>query len=105
MTLPRWPAWTPPQRGRWPARRRPRPARPGRRAGPAGRAPAATRAAPGQHDGHAPAAARFARAVIDWDRGQVSDSLELLREAARHGGGISPDARHPQPLLALAAAL
>jgi hypothetical protein len=28
-----------------------------------------------------------------------------LREAARHGGGISPDARHPQPLLALAAAL
>ncbi|HEX3192596.1 MAG TPA: AAA family ATPase [Streptosporangiaceae bacterium] len=71
----------------------------------AGPAAAAILAAPGQHDGHATAAARLARAVIDWDRGQVSDSLELLREAARHGGGISPDARHPQPLLALAAAL
>jgi DNA-binding CsgD family transcriptional regulator/tetratricopeptide (TPR) repeat protein len=62
-------------------------------------------AAPGQHDRHAAAAARLARAFISWDGGQVSDGLELLREAARHGTAASPDARHPQPLLALAAAL
>jgi DNA-binding NarL/FixJ family response regulator len=61
--------------------------------------------APNQHDGHAVAAARLTRAVISWDRGQLSDGLELLREAARHGTAISADARHPQPLLALAAAL
>ncbi|HEX5289400.1 MAG TPA: AAA family ATPase [Streptosporangiaceae bacterium] len=62
-------------------------------------------AAPGQHGRHATAAARLAAAFLSWDSGQIGDSLELLREAARHGGGISPDARHPQPLLALAAAL
>ena len=62
-------------------------------------------AAPGQHDSHAAAAARLTRAVISWDSGQISDALELLRDAARHGTGISPDARHVQPLLALAAAL
>ena len=71
----------------------------------AGAAAGAILAAPGQHDGHTTAAARLAAAFLRWDSGQVSDSLELLREAARHGGGISPDARHPQPLLALAAAL
>ena len=62
-------------------------------------------AAPGQHDSHAAAAARLTRAVISWDSGQISDALELLRDAARHGTGISADARHVQPLLALAAAL
>ena len=62
-------------------------------------------AAPGQHDGHAAAAARLTRAVISWDGGQISDALELLRDAARHGTGICPDARHAQPLLVLAAAL
>ena len=62
-------------------------------------------AAPGQHDGHAAAAARLTRAVISWDSGQISDGLELLRDAARHGTGISADARQVQPLLALAAAL
>ena len=61
--------------------------------------------APGQHDSHAAAAARLTRAVLSWDRGRIIDGLELLREAARHGPGISPDARHVQPLLALAAAL
>jgi len=59
----------------------------------------------GQHDSQAAAAACLTRAVISWDSGQVSDGLELLRDAARHGTGISPDARHVQPLLALAAAL
>ena len=40
-----------------------------------------------------------------WDSGQISYGLELLRDAPRHSTGISPDARHVQPLLALAAAL
>jgi DNA-binding CsgD family transcriptional regulator len=62
-------------------------------------------ATPDQYDSHAVAAALVARAVIDWDRGQIGDGLKLLRDAARHGTGISPDARHVQPLLALAAAL
>ena len=62
-------------------------------------------AAPGQHDSHASVAARLTRAVISWDSGQISDGLELLRDAARHGTGISADARQVQPLLALAAAL
>jgi DNA-binding NarL/FixJ family response regulator len=60
---------------------------------------------PSQHDGHTTVAALAARAVIAWDNGQISEALGLLRDAARHGTGISPDARHPQPLLALAAAL
>ena len=60
---------------------------------------------PGEHDSHASAAARLTRAIISWDSGQIGDGLELLRDAARHGTGISPDARHVQPLLALAAAL
>jgi DNA-binding NarL/FixJ family response regulator len=62
-------------------------------------------AAPDQHDRHAAAAACLTRAVIGWDSGQVSDALGLLREAARHALGTSADARHPQPLPALAAAL
>jgi hypothetical protein len=62
-------------------------------------------AAPGEHDSHAAAAALIACAVISWDGGQISAGLELLRDAARHGTGISADARHAQPLLALAAAL
>ena len=62
-------------------------------------------AAPGQHDAHTVAAALVTCAVMAWDKGQIGDGLELLREAARHGGGISPDARHVQPLLVLGAAL
>lgn len=58
-----------------------------------------------QHDSHAAVAALVTRAVICWDNGQISDGFELLRDAARHGTGISPDARHFQPLLTLAAAL
>jgi len=71
----------------------------------AGPAANAILAAPGQHASHAAAAARITRAVIAWDSGQVGDALELLRDAVRHGTGTSPDARHVQPLLALAAAL
>ena len=62
-------------------------------------------AAPGQCDSHAAVAALVARAVVSWDNGQIGEGLALLRDAARHGTGISPDARHVQPLLALAAAL
>jgi DNA-binding NarL/FixJ family response regulator len=60
---------------------------------------------PGQHDSHTTMAALAARAVIAWDNGQINESVGLLRDAARYGTGISPDARHPQPLLALAAFL
>jgi DNA-binding CsgD family transcriptional regulator len=62
-------------------------------------------AAPGQHDSHTAVAALLARAALAWDSGQISQSLGLLHEAARHRTGISADARHVQPLLALAAAL
>jgi len=62
-------------------------------------------AAPAQHSRPAAAAALIARAVISWDHGQISHGLELLLDAARHGTGSSADARHAQPLLALAAAL
>jgi DNA-binding CsgD family transcriptional regulator len=58
-----------------------------------------------QHDSHAVAAAMVTRAVISWDGGQVGHGLDLLREAARCGTAVSADARHVQPLLALAAAL
>jgi DNA-binding CsgD family transcriptional regulator/tetratricopeptide (TPR) repeat protein len=60
---------------------------------------------PSQHDRHAVVAALVARAVISWDNGLLDEGLELLRDAARHGAGISPDARQVQPLLVLAAAL
>jgi DNA-binding CsgD family transcriptional regulator len=60
---------------------------------------------PSQHDGHTIMAALAARAVIAWDNGRISEALGLLRDAARSGTGVSPDARHPQPLLALAAFL
>jgi DNA-binding NarL/FixJ family response regulator len=60
---------------------------------------------PGQHDRHTIMAALAARAVNAWNNGQISEALGLLRDAARRDSGISPDARHPQPLLALAAAL
>jgi DNA-binding NarL/FixJ family response regulator len=62
-------------------------------------------AAPGEYESYAAAAALIARAVLARDAGQISDELELLRDAARHGTGISADARQVQPLLALAAAL
>jgi DNA-binding NarL/FixJ family response regulator len=59
----------------------------------------------GSHDSQLMAAALVTRAVIAWDDGQISDGLDLLRDAARTATRLSPDARHVQPLLALAAAL
>ena len=61
--------------------------------------------APGPYDSHAVVAALLTRAIMSWDKGQIGEGLELFRDAARHGGGTSPDARHFQPLLALGAAL
>ena len=71
----------------------------------AGPAADAVLAAPGRPGSPVTAAALVTRAVVAWDDGQVSDALDLLRDAARRDGGISADARDPQPLLALAAAL
>ena len=71
----------------------------------AGRLAGTILAFPDQYGNHATVAALAARAVLAWDNGQVGESLELWREAARHGGGVSCDARHVQPLLMLAAAL
>ena len=71
----------------------------------AGPAADAVLAAPGWHGSPVTAAALVTRAVVAWDDGQISDALDLLRDAARCDGGISADARDTQPLLALAAAL
>jgi DNA-binding NarL/FixJ family response regulator len=62
-------------------------------------------AAPDQHNAHVVVAALVARAVTRWDKGQVGEALDELRDAVRGGQGTSSDARHAQPLLALAAAL
>jgi DNA-binding NarL/FixJ family response regulator len=62
-------------------------------------------AAPERHAGHTVVAALVTRALIWWEHGRIGEGLALLRDAARHGSGISPVARHVEPLLALAAAL
>jgi DNA-binding CsgD family transcriptional regulator/tetratricopeptide (TPR) repeat protein len=65
---------------------------------------AATGVSQGGQADHVVAAARTAQAMISWGEGKISQSLEALREAARDGG-VSPDARHCQPLLVLCARL
>jgi DNA-binding CsgD family transcriptional regulator/tetratricopeptide (TPR) repeat protein len=62
-------------------------------------------AAPERHGRPAVVAAMTASAAAAWEKGQAGESLRLLHEAARVEAAISPDARHVQPLLALAAAL
>jgi DNA-binding CsgD family transcriptional regulator/tetratricopeptide (TPR) repeat protein len=59
---------------------------------------------PADHASHVVAAARTARAMTSWSEGRISQALELLRQAARDSG-VSPDARHCQPLLVLCARL
>jgi DNA-binding CsgD family transcriptional regulator len=71
----------------------------------AGPAADAILAASGPQDGHVATTALVTCALVTWESGRVCDGLELLRRAARQGAGISPDARHSQPLLMLAAAL
>ena len=60
---------------------------------------------PDEHGGPAQAGALTVLGTICWANGQLSQGLQLYREAARRAGRISPDARHFQPLLALAARL
>ena len=71
----------------------------------AGRVAAAVLAAPEEYASHVVAAARVARAMISWDEGRIGEALGFFRDAARGARGVSPDARHVQPLLALAACL
>ncbi len=66
---------------------------------------AGSQSAPGLRQGSlGTAAALILQASRYWDGGQVRESLELLRDAAR-SSGISPDGRDAQPQLVLAAAL
>ena len=62
-------------------------------------------AEPHRFDNRAIVAALAAHAAQRWDQGQIGDGLGLLRDAVRREARISPDARHLQPLLALASAL
>ena len=62
-------------------------------------------AAPGRFDGRTVVAALTADAMVRWDQGQIGEGLQRLRDAVRRERGSSGDARHGQPLLALAAAL
>ena len=62
-------------------------------------------AGPGEHGEPALAGALTVLGTICWADGQLGQGLQLYREAARRAGGISPDARHFQPLLMLAARL
>jgi len=61
--------------------------------------------APGRHGRHVTTAAMVTRALIARDEGRVGEALDLLRDAARHDGALTPDARRAQPLLALAGIL
>jgi DNA-binding CsgD family transcriptional regulator len=58
-----------------------------------------------QHGSQTVTAALVIRALTDWDQGQAGSALDGLSEAARQGRAVSADARHVQPLLALAASL
>ena len=60
---------------------------------------------PDEYDDAVLVAAQIAQAMLSWDQGHLTEALDRLRDAARHGSGISPDARHFQPLLALATCL
>jgi DNA-binding CsgD family transcriptional regulator/tetratricopeptide (TPR) repeat protein len=60
---------------------------------------------PGEHGEPALAGALSVLAAACWDDGLLGQGLRLCREAAERSPGISPDARHFQPLLALAARL
>lgn len=71
----------------------------------AGRLAGTVLASAREYGDQAIAAAHVTRAMISWDNGSISETLEFLRDAARRGTGFSADARHVQPLLALASAL
>ena len=71
----------------------------------AGRLAGTVLASARDHGDQVIAAAHITRAVISWDKGRISQALESLGDAARSGTEVPADARHAQPLLALAAAL
>ena len=60
---------------------------------------------PAEHGEPALAGALTTLGALCWADGQLGQGLQLCREAARRAGRISPDARHFQPLLVLAARL
>jgi DNA-binding CsgD family transcriptional regulator len=62
-------------------------------------------ATPDRFDGRAVVAALAADAAVRWDKGQIGQALDALRDAVRREAQISLDARHLQPLLTLASAL
>ncbi len=62
-------------------------------------------ATPDQHSVAAVAGAQLVLAALSWDDGWASRGLGHARSAVRRISGISPDARHFQPLLTLAAML
>ncbi len=62
-------------------------------------------AAPDQHGVAAVAGAQLVLAAVSWEDGWASRGLGHARSAVRRIGGVSPDARHFQPLLTLAAML
>lgn len=62
-------------------------------------------ARPAEHGEPALAGALTVLGAICWADGQLGQGLQLCREAARRAGRISPDARHFQPQLVLAARL
>ena len=62
-------------------------------------------AAPDAYSDPVVAGAQVVLAEISWDEGRISRGLGHARGAARRASGISPDARHFQPALALAAML
>jgi DNA-binding CsgD family transcriptional regulator len=62
-------------------------------------------ATPDQHSVAAVAGAQLVLAAISWEDGWASRGLGHARSAVRRISGISPDARHFQPLLTLAAML
>src|SRR5262249_16164589 len=51
------------------------------------------------------AAALTVLAVVNWDDGRLDRGLHLAREATRRISGVSPDARHFQPLFTFAGML
>jgi DNA-binding CsgD family transcriptional regulator len=59
----------------------------------------------GEHGEPALAAALSVLALVHWDDGRLDRGLHLASQAVRRTGGVSPDARHFQPLFAFAARL
>jgi DNA-binding CsgD family transcriptional regulator len=62
-------------------------------------------AAFGEHGEPALTGALSVLAAICWEDGRLDQGLHLASEAARRTNGVAPDARHFQPLFALAARL